>query len=122
MTPYMPHSGRKPHVWKCLSTQYREILTRHRWGFRGAYASKYFGDHEYMMTCIKEEGPYRYSLIRRKEDFWSYISSKDRDSKAKKVRKIVSIVQRDQEDFDVRKLEDELFASMAKVRQPMEPD
>ncbi len=87
MIDYMPPTGRKPHVWKFRAAWFRQLLITHRWGLRGAYASKTFGGHEYMMTMLRKEGPYCYCLIRRKNDFWAKISKEDRDRDARETRK-----------------------------------
>ena len=87
MIDYMPPSRQKSHVWKFRDAWYRQLLITHGWGLRGAYASKMFNGHEYMMTLLRKEGPYRYCLIRRKNDFWAKISKEDRDRDAKETRK-----------------------------------
>ena len=87
MMEYMPHSGRKPHIWKFRTAWYRQLLIAHGWGLRGAYASKSFGGHEYMMTKLREEGPFRVCLIRRKDDFWADISRERRDEVARNTRR-----------------------------------
>lgn len=123
MIDYMPHSGRRPHVWKCLKARYRQILTEHGWGFRGAYASKMIRHEEYMMTMLREDGEYRYSLIRRKGDFWAFISKEARQKEVEETRKRFHVVQTEADTKDIREIENDLFASMAKVRtQPMAPD
>jgi hypothetical protein len=92
MIDYMPRSGRKPHVWKFREASYRQLLIAHGWGLRGAYASKTFKGHEYMMTTLRKEGPYRYCLIRRKSDFWGTISKEDRDRDAREIRKSFRVI------------------------------
>lgn len=98
MMEYMPHSGRKPHIWKFRTAWYRQLLITHGWGLRGAYASKSFGGHEYMMTKLREEGPFRVCLIRRKGDFWADISRESRDEDARNTRCSFHIVDQDAED------------------------
>lgn len=86
MMEYMPHSGRKPHIWKFRSSWYRQLLITHGWGLRGGYASKFIGGHEYMMTRIGEEGSHTVCLLRRKEDFWADVSRERRDEGASEAR------------------------------------
>lgn len=95
---YMPHSGRKPHIWKFRTASYRQLLITHGWGLRGAYASKSFGGHEYMMTKLREEGPYRVCLIRRKDDIWADISRDRRDDDARNTRYSFHLCDQDSED------------------------
>jgi hypothetical protein len=92
MIDYMAPSHRKPHVWKFRSAWFRQLLITHGWGLRGAYASKSFKGNEYMMTKLREEGPYCYYLIRRKSDFWATVSKEDRDRDARETRKNFRVV------------------------------
>jgi len=98
---YMPHSGRKPHIWKFRSSWYRQLLITHGWGLRGGYASKYFGGHEYMMTSLREEGPYKICLIRRKEDFWADVSRQSRDEDALEARQSFHVVSEAEESMAI---------------------
>jgi hypothetical protein len=92
MIDYMAPSRRKPHVWRFRDASYRRLLIAHGWGLRGAYASKTLNGHEYMMTLLRKEGPYRYCLIRRKSDVWATISKDDRDREAREIRKSFRVV------------------------------
>jgi hypothetical protein len=98
MIDYMAHSDRKPHYWKIRKAWFRQFLIAHRWGLRGAYSSKYFGGHEYMMTKAGEQGENYIVCIRRKEDFWAVVSREDRDREAKEKRKTFCCIVNTSED------------------------
>ena len=87
MIPYMPHSGKRGHVWRLRSAWYRQYLISHGWGLRGAYASKFFGGEEYMMTRVSESNGITTVFIRPKSDFWAKISKKHRDKDARETRR-----------------------------------
>lgn len=55
--PYFPHSGRRKHYWKLRSEDFRELMTKHRWGFRGAYAEKSIRGQRVMQTIVKVRWP-----------------------------------------------------------------
>ena len=92
MMDFMEHSGRRAHVWTVRAAWFRQMLISHQWYLRGAYASKFFGGHEYMMTRMRQEGDFLVYRIARKEDFWAEISRRERDASARKRRESLRVI------------------------------
>jgi hypothetical protein len=72
---HVKRSGRRPHLWKLRRKGFRELIIRHNWGLRGAYASKFIGGREIMMRTVEETEGYTVVLLMIKDDFWAGITN-----------------------------------------------
>ena len=70
-----PHSGRRKHLWRLRNDGHRDLLIKHRWGLRGAYAEKTIRGKTYMMTMAAKLDDHVVCWLRLKDDFWAEITS-----------------------------------------------
>ena len=95
--PYFPHSGRRKHYWKLRSEGFRELVTKNRWGFRGAYAEKSIRGRSVMQTIVKKTDEYYLCCFQLKDDFWSTITKNAREKEAEERRKSFWVVKAGEE-------------------------
>ena len=112
--PYFPHSGRRAHYWKLRVDGFRELQTRHGWGFRGAYAEKTIRGQRVMQTIVTKTDDYYVCCFKLKDDFWSAITADARRRDAEAKRKSLRVVT----DGEAEEAEKQ----MATVRWPITPD
>lgn len=93
--PYFPHSGCRKHYWKLRSDGYRELMTKHLWGFRGAYAEKTIRGRSVMQTIVKKTDDYYLCCFQLKDDFWSVITADAREKEAEVRRGAFRVVKAD---------------------------
>ena len=89
--PYFPHSGRRMRA-----DGYRGLMTRHRWGFRGAYAEKSIRGRSVMQTIVKKTNDYYLCCFQLKDDFWSTSTADARKREAEQRRKSFRVVGRNE--------------------------
>ena len=94
--PYFPHSGRRAHYWKLRIDGFRELVARHRWGFRGAYAEKSIRGRRVMQTIVKKTDDYYLCCFQLKDDFWSTSTADARKREAEQRRKLFRVVGQDE--------------------------
>jgi hypothetical protein len=95
--PYFPHSGRRKHYWKLRSDGYRELMTDHRWGFRGAYAEKSIRGRSVMQTIVTKTDDCCLCCFQLKDDFWSTSTADARRKEAEEHRNSFRLVKSGEE-------------------------
>ena len=69
--PVLPHSGRKPHLWRLRREGFRELLLAKRWRMMGAYAEKTIARRTVMIRTVEEGKDYTVCCVQFKADFAS---------------------------------------------------